>query len=315
MVRVGGVLFAAILLACNNQTDVVETEDDGLFNYKRFNNAFSEAALPYQLADSVLLMKRDTISLKTLAFSGFTPDTTTSKLFGKNGVKYYRLAKISAPKAETYYVIRAESGKKKSALIAVFDKDGKFVTSFPFLLPDSDQTTTQVSTIDKSFSVSRAIVQTLPYDVVAEGKDVYAFNSDTRQFVLIMTDVLDDNTIELINPIDTFSRTHKFAGDYVKNKKNIVSIRDGRYPNELRFFIHFEKDKGECVGELKGTALIASSNSAMYRQGGDPCVLELQFGTSTVTLKETEGCGNHRGLKCLFDGSFSKKKQSSGGQN
>jgi hypothetical protein len=123
-----------------------------------------------------------------------------------------------------------------------------------------------------------------------------------------MTDVLDDKAQEVINPIDTFARTHQFAGDYIKDKRNMVSIRNGRSENEINFFIHFERMEGECNGELKGTALLTSSKTAVYRQGGDPCVLEFHFTNSSVSLKEVEGCGSHRGVKCVIEGSFPKKK-------
>ena len=43
-----------------------------------------------------------------------------------------------------------------------------------------------------------------------------------------MTDPLDDRVQEVINPIDTFARKNKFSADYVKDKMNIVSIRDER---------------------------------------------------------------------------------------
>jgi hypothetical protein len=113
----------------------------------------------------------------------------------------------------------------------------------------------------------------------------------------------------VINPIDSFSRKHKFAGDYVKDKKNFVSVRDGRYPNQLQVFIHTDHNGGECTGELKGDVLITSSTTAIYRQGGDPCVLSFQFTPNSVILKEDQGCGSHRGVNCSFDGTFSRKKE------
>ena len=124
-----------------------------------------------------------------------------------------------------------------------------------------------------------------------------------------MTDLLDEENADLINPIDTLPRTRKFAGDYTKGKRNIVSIRDGRTPNQAVAFVHIEKDDGECIGELKGDILFTSSTRAVYRQGGDPCVLEFSFASSSVSLKEVEGCGNHRELNCTLDGSFTKKKE------
>lgn len=310
MTRYVILILAFFLYACNSNknTTTDEDEDSGPFNYTRFSNAFTAASTPYQLTDSTVYNNKDTVTLKTLILSGFAPDTVTAKFLGNGNIKYYRQAKISAPNGETYFVIRAEAGKKKSALVAVFDNE-KFTTSFPFLLADTDPKTSHVSTIDNSFLMSRIVTRKLPQDVVDETKDVYAYNKDLKQFSLIMIDEMGDRPSEMINPIDTLPRTHKWAGDYVKNKNNIVSVRDGRYENEIRFFIHINKNEGNCIGEIKGTALISSSVTAVYRVGGDPCVLELRFTGNSVALKELDGCGNHRGLNCPFEGSFPKKKQ------
>ena len=90
---------------------------------------------------------------------------------------------------------------------------------------------------------------------------------------------------------------------------NIVSIRDGSKANRMRFFIHFDKNNGECRGELKGEANFISANTAIYQQQGDPCSLQFNFSSSSVTLKELDGCGSHRGVKCSFDASYPKKKE------
>ncbi len=310
MTRYVILILAFFIYACNSNknTTTDEDEDTGPFNYTRFTNAFTEASTPYQLTDSNLYNNKDTVTLKTLSLSGFTPDSVTTRFLGNQNIKYYRQAKISAPNGETYFVIRGEAGKKKSALVAVFD-NGKFTASFPFLLADTDPKTSHVSTIDNSFSISRIVTRKLPHDIIDETKDVYAYNKDLKQFSLIMIDQMGDRPSEMINPIDTLPRSHKWAGDYLKNKNNIVSVRDGRYENEIRFFIHINKNESGCIGEVKGTALISSSVTAVYREGGDPCVLELRFTGNSVALKELEGCGNHRGLNCPFEGNFTKKKQ------
>ncbi len=114
--------------------------------------------------------------------------------------------------------------------------------------------------------------------------------------------------VVLVNPIDTLTRTHKLAGDYSRDKKNIVSIRDGRKPDLLTVFVHIENG-AECVGEVKGDATITSPTTAVYQQPGDPCILQLNFSGSTVKLQELEGCGSRRGQNCAFDGAFTRKKQ------
>jgi hypothetical protein len=189
-----------------------------------------------------------------------------------------------------------------------FGKDNKFAAAFPFLIPDNDPATSQVSMIDKSLSISKNVLKSQPNSLNAEGKDVFIYNSESRQFMIIMTDPLDDTNLELINPIDTLRKTHRFAGDYGKGKRNIVSIRDGRAPNQLMAFVHLENQDG-CSGELKGELLMTSATTAIYRQGGDPCVLQFRFSGNTIELQEEEGCGNHRGLDCAFTGTFPKKKE------
>ncbi|MGZ8551461.1 MAG: hypothetical protein ACXWV2_12395 [Chitinophagaceae bacterium] len=89
---------------------------------------------------------------------------------------------------------------------------------------------------------------------------------------------------------------------------NLVSFRDGRRNDRLSFFIHFEKNNGECTGELKGEAIIKSPTLAEYREGGDPCILQFRFTSSSVVVKELEGCGSRRGLRCSFDGTYPRKK-------
>ena len=311
MLRFGFLLWILAITACSNEkkNGVPEEEENTGFNFETFSNRFKEASLPYQLTDSSLLNNDDTVSIRSEVFASYISDSIKTKLFGNTTkVKYVPLARFKQGNKAQYFVIKATSGNKKAALLAVFDKDANFVNSFPFLIPDTDPKTHQASSIDKYYSITRAVSRKMPDDVMAEGKDVYAYDDASKNFLLVMTDVLEDGTQELINTIDTFSRKGKYAADYVKDKRNLVSIRDGRNENEISFFIHFERMNGECNGELKGTALMTSSKTAVYNTGGDPCVLEFHFTANAVRLKEVEGCGQYRGVKCVIEGSFPKKR-------
>lgn len=296
-----------VLAACKGDKKAEENEEG--FTYNKFSEAFKTASVPFQLSDTFFLKNKDTATIKEANFSSFVPDSIKNKIFGKGSkVKYVPLYKIEAPKAESYFVVKAMSNKTKAALLFVFNTEGQFDAVFPFLIPDNDDATSQSSSIDKSYSVSRNVTLKRSNDLNAEGKDVYAYSKEAKQFVLIMTDPLDERSIDLVNPIDTLSKQHKFAGDYSKNKRNIVSVRDGRKPNLLTVFVHIEQKEGTCTGELKGDAEITSATTAVFRQPGDPCILQLTFSSSSVKLSEVEGCGSKRGLECAFDGSFSKKK-------
>lgn len=310
MKRLGFLLLLLAAFGCgttDNATPEAEEEQSG-FDYESFSKHYKAVELPYQLSDTSFLKNGDTARIPAVQIASFVADSIKKKVFGKTtGIRYIPLRKIENEKGEYYFVTKAISGNRTAALLTVFGKDKAAAATFPFLVPDANETTTQVSVIDNAYSISRNVTQKEKNGIIIEGKDVYGYNAAVNGFTLIMTDVLDEKAQELINPIDTFSRQHKFSGDYVKDKKNIVSIRDGRNANELTMFVHFEKEEGECTGELKGTLFFTSTTTAVYRQGGDPCVLEARFTPTSVTLREEEGCGSQRGLRCVFDGTYPRK--------
>lgn len=311
MARFSFIILMLLGLCCKNKkTTTPEAPESPVFSLDAFTEKFTAAALPYALSDSALLKNTDTTSIRNVAFLHLIPDSLTKKLFGKSGtVKYSPLTKVSAPKGETYFIVKAVSGNRRAALVTSFNKDKSFGAVLPFLIPDADASTAQLSVIDKNRSIVRSISQKNRDDVTVEGKEVYVYDAASNEFTLIMTDVLDESAVELINPIDTLTKYHKLAGDYGKDKKNMVSIRDAKNPNELSFYIHFDRNEGECTGELKGVALITSAKMAVYRQGGNPCVLEFYFTPSSVRLKEVQGCGSYRGVQCVIEGTFTRKKE------
>lgn len=306
MVRSGFVLLLLFLLSCKGKKGGSSNEETG-FSYEAFSAQFPSAALPYQLSDTSLAKSRDTASIHDQYFAGMVPDSVNAKWFGKgNKVKYFPIARFNADKSSNYFLVKSASASRKGAFLFVFSKS-QLQAVFPFLLPDSDPSTSQSAVLDKSYSIIKNVIQKKPGNVAAEGKDVFVYNPAAKNFSLILTNPIDNGHADIINPIDTFPRRHKFSGDYVKDKRNFVSVRDGRYPNQLVVFIH--REFGECSGELKGDVLLTSATAAMYRQGGDPCMLNLRFDNSAVTLKEEGGCGSHRGLDCTFDGVFPRKKE------
>jgi hypothetical protein len=275
-----------------------------------FIEFFQPVKLSYQLADSILSKKeKDSLLISYKIFTQFVPDTVLSKVFGK-GVKpkIYALGRAEESKAETYLFVKTVSNDKKAILIITFDKQHHFIAGMTALRPDANANTIQSVTMDRKFTITKSIVLKKTDGTIHEGKDVYVLNAAAKNFMLIMTDALEDKPTELINPIDTLSRKNKFSADYGLGKMNLVSIRDGRKNDRISFFIHFEKNNGVCTGELKGEAKFRSPNTAEYREDGDPCFLKFIFSPGTVSLKEEGGCGSRRGLQCLFDGNFPRKK-------
>ncbi len=303
-------LIGFVFASCGNNNPKQQNEKDetGL-SYNTFAARFKKAELTYELTDSGLLKDEDTAALHNEVFASYIPDSVLVKALGKAGkTTFVPLVRAEGKGEETFFIVKALGNKRKAALIVTFKSDGTFGAAFPFLVPDNNPKTSQKSSLDKSLSITRAVSNKAEDGLTTEGKEVYAYNKTAKSFILVMTDLLDDSSVELINPIDTFSKIHAFAGDYGSDKKNIVSVRDGRNKNEINFYIYFEKDGGACSGELKGTAFFTTGSTAVYRQSGDACVLELQFSSSAVTLEEDEGCGLHRGLKCSFNGTYKKNK-------
>ncbi len=232
---------------------------------------FQPLALPFQYADSSLQKtkkEKDSLLISYNVFTQFIPDSVLSKVYGE-GVRprIYAIGKTGSPKAETYLFVKTIAPGSKAILILSFDKQKRFMCGLTALRPDQDPATSQSVTMDRQYSITKSILRKNANGSLGEGKDVYSFNRESRNFMLIMTDALDDKPTELINPIDTLPRKNKWSADYGSSKadhrrQNLVSIRDGRHNDRLTFFIHFENNNGACSGELKGEAMIRSSNTA-----------------------------------------------------
>ena len=298
-----------LLSACGNKkkpslsgTDEVVISD--------FIESFELGKPPIEIADTTLNKKeKDSLLIANKIFAQFVPDSVLTKIFGKNAKPRIYMGKRVEIEKEKYLFVKTTTAEKKASLVLCFDKDNKFKAYLPLLIPDANPATSQVSGLDKRLSFYKNTVLKSPDGSTAEGKEVYIYNDEAGKFLLIMTDPLDDRVQEVINPIDTLPKKNKFSADYVKDKMNIVSIRDDRKAGKLNFFIHFDRNNGECDGELKGIANFTSANTAIYRQPGDACSLQFSFSSSSVTLKELDACGAHRGVKCSFDGNFPRKKE------
>lgn len=275
-----------------------------------FIESFELIEPPYEVKDSALNKKeKDSLLIASKIFAKFVPDTVLVKVFGKNAKPKIYLGKRITEKEETYLFAKAIASDKKAMLVLCFDKNNNFKGFLPLLVQDANAATLQVSGINRKFEFYESVLMKKPDGSTAEGKDVYIYSNDAEQFLLIAKDALDDRVREVINPIDTLQKKNKFSADYVKDKMNIVSIRDDSKAGRINFFIHFDRNNGECTGELKGIANFTSANTAVYKQPGDACSIQFNFSSSSVALKEVEACGAHRGVKCAFDGTYPRKKE------
>jgi hypothetical protein len=231
------------------------------------------------------------------------------KDFGKTKPKIYSLGRAKEKGKETYLFAKAVQGTKRVGYLVTFDKKDNYLNTLPIVKTGMGNLNKTFGSLDKKYQIT----------TYREGKNksgdntfkrnVYIYNSASNDFTLILTEPNEDIMEDVINPIDTLSQKNKLTGDYISNKKNFISFRDGKSQNEILFFTHFEKSKGECVGELKGAARFVSSKVARYKENGNPCTIEFTFNPSSVVMKEIEGCGSYRDIKCFFDATFPKKKK------
>ena len=311
MVRYLACLIVVINLftGCGNKKkpSLSGTDEVGITD---FIESFDLINPPYEVSDTALNKKeKDSLLIADKIFAQFVPDSVLTKVFGKNAKPKIYMGKRVMIEKEMYLFTKAMTADKKTLLVLCFDKENKFKAYLPLLVQDNDPATTQVSGLDRRLSFYKTISMKRPDGSSAEGKEAFSYDDESGQFLLIMTDPLDDRVQEVINPIDTFAKKNKFSADYIKDKLNLVSIRDDSKAGRINFFIHFDRNDGECTGELKGVANITAANTAIYQQPGDACSIQFNFSTFSVTLKEIQACGAHRGVKCSFDGSYPSKKE------
>jgi hypothetical protein len=301
-------LSLSVLAGCKHKKKKPSLSGEEPVEVTDFIESFRSLQLPFQYADTSLIKKeKDSLLISYKVFSQFVPDSILGKVYGK-GIKpkIYPLGKADAPK-ESYLFIKTVTTDKRAVFILSFDRKNNFIAAMPLLRPDQNTATAQSAGMDKRYTITKSVLRKNADGSVNDGKDVYVLNTDAKAFTLIMTDALDEKVTELINPIDTLSRKNKLSADYGTGKLNLVSIRDGRKTDRLTFFVHFEKNNGDCTGELKGEAFFKTPNTAEYRENGDPCILTFTFSGTSVSLKE-QNCGSRRGLNCSFDGSFGRRK-------
>jgi hypothetical protein len=298
-----------LLFACKNKK--TSLQDDSTVTVSDFIAFFPEVSLPFYVSDSVLLKKTsDSMIIGKKNFTKFIPDSIFRKDFGKGiAPKLYAIGRAVEKKKEKYLFVKAISGSKRVAYLVCFNKDDQFLRAMPLVKTGIERSTSAYGLLDSKFQITTYRETRKSGDEIAYKKNVYFYDRNSDQFTLIMTEPNEDIIQDIINPIDTLSAKNKYAGDYVLNKRNIISVRDGKNPSEIQFFVHFEKMNGECTGELKGSARFISKTVAQYAKGDNPCVLELSFTASRVTMKEKGGCGSYRDIKCFFEGSFYKKKK------
>ncbi|MCW3087243.1 MAG: hypothetical protein JWQ78_629 [Sediminibacterium sp.] len=277
---------------------------------KDFTAAFRLITLPYSVSDTNIQKVADTVTIGYKAFTQFFPDSSVRPIIGNATMPVIHPVGRIEKDAENYLLVNF-AGPKKTTRLAVFvtDKKGRFLASKELLSTGMDNAYRHSVSINRepTFLVSKE--KTGRDNTTLFTRTGWVYNSVGIFMVVINDSNEDPARTNVINPIDTLPRKNKFSGEYSQDKKNFISLRDGKRPGMYQFFVHFEKNNGSCTGELKGEMKMKDARTAQYTSSGDPCVIDFTFEGNAVTLKEQGSCGNHRGIKCFFDDTFTRKKE------
>jgi hypothetical protein len=227
------------------------------------------------------------------------------------GLHLYAIGKATDREKGKYVLIKAISAHGRDGYLFYFDAKNECKGGLKMVSEDDDdEHTNSYARLDKNLSITKVQELKKAGDITAIRESVYGV-SDEGVFALLMTnsneEVLDRKPF---NPIDTFPRRGKWSGDYVGEKNNIVSLRDGTGPKEYRFFVHTVNDDGTCKGEIRGSAEVIGDNRLRFSERGGTCGVEFRFSENHVTIREVGPCGAFRGPSCFFEGTFVKKKVS-----
>ncbi len=302
-----GLVLLVFLFACGDKKSGLSGEDP--VDAEDFIEAFADIKLPRTFHDTGLNRIGDTTTISRAVFVQFIPDSAFTSVSGSNSKASIRPVGKIKSEEELYLLTKLTENKKSSLVVFVFDNDNKYLAAKELVTNKVNDGYSHFVSINREPTFSIAREKFTKDNQMFYTRTGYAYNKDAG-FMVVVNDSNEDikKQDSIINPIDTFGRLNKYSGDYLKDKKNFISLRDGKNASTYMFFVHFEKNNGDCVGEMKGEMVMKDENTAQYTAGGDPCVINFKFSGSQIQMKEEGTCGNYRGIKCFFEDRYTKKK-------
>ena len=304
------ILLCCLILACADKKPDLTGNTPLTIN--DFNKVFKAASLPVTISDSNINRFTDTLIIGRKALAQFVPDSVVEDIIGIKDKKALLHPIIRIEKEEEYYLLLNVSHPKKQEIaVVVFSKKNKFldykvITEFNEENHSSKMYGKNLNiNIEPSFLVEEnklADDNSLTYE-----KKGWAYTDSSFRLIYFDSNKKPE-TKKILNPLDSLPMNYTFSGDYARDAKNFISIRDYSTTNKYQFFLHFEKKESSCVGELKGL-LTFTKNQATYSEKGDPCIIHFTIQGNVINIKEDGNCGNHRNMTCYFNDSYDKKRK------
>jgi hypothetical protein len=301
-------LLLLFVMSCNTDKKV-KTQGDDDITVSDFVSFFPNAVFPYVISDPLLIKKEnDSLRISLVAFKSFVGDSVFVKYFGAKGKpKLFPLAKGKDSDENVFLFIKSVSTGKRGYVFC-FSKKLQYLNSMRIAETDNDPNFRQYCEVNRNMNF-KIIEERKKGDHFDIKEDNFFLDNSGRFRTAVIVSNKDLSDEVPVNPIDTLPKKNKYSADYIQDKKNIVSVRDGVTAKEFLFFIHFSKQGGECTGELKGRAEFTGTNKAVYADKSGPCKIEFTFSGSSVGIRETGGCGSYRGITCFFEGRYAKRKE------
>jgi hypothetical protein len=277
-----------------------------------FNAAFKNIDLPIRINDTNLVTFTDTIEIGRKALEQFLPDSVVDAIAPKllKNASIFTVGKIEK-ETEYYLLLNNKDAKKQTLSVIAFSKKNVFLgyqilTQFE-LLQKGSQFYGKTLLINKEPTFLIEENKLDPEQGLTNEKKGWAYTEQGFRLIYLDANVKPAQKA-ILNPIDTLPTLNTFSGDYARDKKNFIALRDFGNANKYQFFLHFEKKEGSCVGELKGL-LNFNKNQATFSEKGDPCTIQFTIIGNIIKIKEDGNCGNHRNMTCYFNDSYDKKRK------
>jgi hypothetical protein len=302
------IVLVLLFVACSDKSKDINIDDE--IETVDFISSFPEKTLPIQFNYKDLIKKEsDSFFLKPSVVEKFIPDSIFNKEFPKiKNTRFFRKAKYKAEETEeTYLFLEAEGNNKKAIYLICFNEKNEFATGMKLLEKSAELGVAMEGVLDKRLTIIKTKNKETKDKKSYYEKSAFVYNTE-GVFTLILTESnapIEKQTI--YNPIDTMEKKNPLSGDYKIDDKNFVSIRDASKAGKLQFFINIEKPGGKCNGSFRGDLVQIKPNIYHYSKADDHCVMEFSFTGKRVQIRELEACGNHRGVRCSFDGKYNKK--------
>ena len=277
-----------------------------------FNAAFKNIELPIRINDTNLVAFTDTIKIGRKALAQFLPDSVVDAIAPKlaKNSSIFTVGKIEK-ETEYYLLLNNKDTKKQTVSVIAFSKKNVFLgyqilTQFD-LTQKGSQFYGKTLLINKEPTFLIEENKLDPEQGLTNEKKGWAYTEQGFRLIYLDANIKPEQKA-ILNPIDTLPTVNTYSGDYARDKKNFISLRDFGNANKYQFFLHFEKKDGTCVGELKGL-LNFNKNQATYSEKGDPCTIQFTITGNVIKIKEDGNCGNHRNMTCYFNDSYDKKRK------